>query len=128
MTKGPSSFSTVSHFLPTAAETGSRAFQADMAPVVAAIAALGEKLKQEIRVDLPAMNPSFTQAPISVTVPEFPAFPEIRIPPIVITIPEMKPVQLEISYARIAAIACIPPTLFIALQWAFAWFTDFIIP
>ena len=129
MEKGKSSFSTLSHYTNSPAELSSRAFHADTAPLVAAILALRDKPNPEIKIDLPAMNPSFTpeftisvpdqpapvvnMGPISVTVPEF---PEVKIPPIAINIPDAG--KLEIAYGKIAAIACIPPLVYLVLQAA----------
>ena len=135
--KGPSSFSALSHSSPAGGDT---TFHADLAPVIAAIGRLEGKLDREIRVDLPAMNPSFSvpdfppfpevkvtlpemnpvfnQAPISVTVPDFPPFPEIRIPAVQVTVPDFPPVQLELSYGKVAMIACLPPIVYLALQYA----------
>jgi len=116
MTKGRPTFGIVSNTL-TAQQAHNAAFAADLAPVVAAIRALGEQMKQEIRVDLPAMNPTFNAPPVSVTVPEFPKAPAIQI-----TMPDQQPITFSasVSYAKLAAIACIPPCVYTALQWALA--------
>lgn len=115
--KKPATFACVDHKA-SAQQAAAQAFSADLAPVVAAIECLAAKLKQEIRVDLPAMNPTFPQAPVSVTVPDFPAFPEQKAPIVTITVPDAAPVVLKLSYWKLALVASVIPLVEAAIKYA----------
>lgn len=123
MEKKSASFSCIDH-RQTAPQAFAQAFEADLSPLVAAVRELTEKVTPEVRIDLPAMNPNFTSAPVSVTVPEFPPFPEIKAPPTIIHMPEfpqIPPSQLNVSYPKLALAACAPAVVYSLLQVALSY-------
>lgn len=122
MTSKPATFACINHS-PTAESLERQAFQADLAPVIAAIRELGDKFKQEIRVDLPAMTPRIEVIVPELKAPQLPqisvSVPEIRAAPISVTIPDGP--SLSISYLKLAAVAAVPPVVFHALQFALSY-------
>lgn len=111
-------YSDISHYFPNQDTQVERTFNLEMAPVASAIKALADKPQKEIRVNLPAMNPTFTAGAVNVTVPEI-KVPEISVPAAVVTVnvPPSPPSQIVLDYKKLAYLAFAMPVVYCLLQW-----------